>query len=856
MINLLPEISGIIEHGAYRIPAKDIFNRLNELKNQKDIAKRRWFWELLQNAKDSVADQKKKKVDVSLVLENDSLIFTHNGNPFTLTDAINLIRPDSTKSEDKDQFEQSLTGRFGTGFLATHILSKCIKVSGVVNLGKSEFKNFAFDIDRSSASKEAIAENIKQSVVQFSECIKQNPQLKSYVPNKKLDTTFTYWIDKTAYDLIKVSMAEIEMLLPYVMVFLPQIATVKLKTEGAAVTYQVQQSVKHGDLRLYDVGQTRSGKVKTYKIATISEDSTTLAIEYEEKQGNFYFREFSTKMPLLFCDFPLIGTENFSFPMIINSSDFIPKTERNGIWLQEDEENNKAIFEDVIVPLFSTFLAKIEDKKWKNTFLIAKIRVPEIDDFDGDWFKECVQDPIRQKLLHASIVSCSNSKRTSILNEEGTGNVYFPDATRKEVREKIWHFSNILFPNSVPLKSEIHNWHSVIWADCYKESLEELASDYAYSESISKLAERIKSEKTVSKKLMLELIGFISKEEPSLFESNAILLNQNNEFRKKNELYLDDIELDDAASEKLKDILALLGEDCRENLLSKDIDLDLSYSIDQVEIADNIIRLIRPLVSVDYEPDEDEIQIILSLLEWLEENIEIAEDLFSEIYTIRDRLYTSSLSGDEKTNLLKILRNQNGYKLDKIAEIVNLPGVSAYLDLLIMQQKEKDFLTSLGAKVEDLFEKAFEGQEGIEIQKVFYGQDFILTIKGRKTEYAVEIKSTVGKTVAMTGLQGRTAVSKPDSYALCVLHKNGSDVTTDYFKKNSRFVPSIGKLLKQKVQKEELFRQSQSNIDSSADDIKIELEGALQTKFRINKKIWSEGLTFNQFVAYVKGNIK
>jgi len=856
MINLLPEISGIIEYGAYRIPAKDIFNRLNELKNQKDIAKRRWFWELLQNAKDSVADQKKKKVDVSLVLENDRLIFTHNGNPFTLTDAINLIRPDSTKTEDKDQFEQSLTGRFGTGFLATHILSKCIEVSGVVNLGKSGFKNFTFDIDRSSASKEAIADNIKQSVIQFSECIKQNALLKNYVPNKKLDTTFTYWIDKIGYDIIKASMAEIEMLLPYVMVFLPQISTVKLKTEGAVVTYQVKQSVKKGDLKLWEVGQTRSGKVQTYKIASISDDNTTLAIEYEEKQGNFYFREFSAKLPLLFCDFPLIGTENFSFPLIINSSDFIPKTERNGIWLQEDEENNKAIFEDVIVPLFSTFLANIEDKKWKNTFLIAKIKVPEIDDFDGDWFKECVQDPIRQNLLHANIVSCSNSKRVSMLDKDDNGNIYFPDATKKEVREKIWQFTNKIYPDGLPLKSEIHNWYNVIWDDCYKQDLEQLAADYAYYKNVSKLSESIRSEEAVTIKLVHELIEFIKTEKPTLLESNALLLNQKNELRKKNELYMDDIQLDDSASEKLKDILALLGEDCRENLLSRDIELDLTYSIDQVEIADNIIRLIRPLVSVDYEPDEDEIQIILSLLEWLEENIEIAEDLFSEIYTIRDRLYTSSLSGDEKTNLLKILRNQNGYKLDKIAEIVNLPGVSAYLDQLIMQQKEKDFLTSLGTKVEDLFEKAFEGQEGIEIQKVFFGQDFILTIKGRKTEYAVEIKSTVGKTVAMTGLQGRTAVSKPDSYALCVMHKNGAAVTTDYFKKNSRFVPTIGKLLKQKVQKAEIFQQSQSNIDSSADDIKIELEGALQTKFRINKKIWSEGLTFTQFVSFLKGNVK
>ena len=38
------------------------------------------------------------------------------------------------------------------------------------------------------------------------------------------------------------------------------------------------------------------------------------------------------------CQFRIIGTENFYFPVIVNSFDFIPKTERDGIWLKKDDD--------------------------------------------------------------------------------------------------------------------------------------------------------------------------------------------------------------------------------------------------------------------------------------------------------------------------------------------------------------------------------------------------------------------------------------------------------------------------------------------------------------------------------------
>jgi len=59
-------------------PAKRIMEKITPLKSNVDIAKRRWFWELLQNASDY-----NDTVDVELELSQSFVKFRHNGNPFT-----------------------------------------------------------------------------------------------------------------------------------------------------------------------------------------------------------------------------------------------------------------------------------------------------------------------------------------------------------------------------------------------------------------------------------------------------------------------------------------------------------------------------------------------------------------------------------------------------------------------------------------------------------------------------------------------------------------------------------------------------------------------------------------------------
>src|SRR5690606_37194491 len=123
------------------------------------------FWELLQNAKDAVKPDEKVSVRLFVGQENNQpyVDFQHSGNPFRYQDAKNLIFPYSDKGDEENSDK---SGRFGTGFLATHILSKKIEVKGVY-LKETQAYNFNFTLDRSGNDKPEIAQSIDNTWQEF-----------------------------------------------------------------------------------------------------------------------------------------------------------------------------------------------------------------------------------------------------------------------------------------------------------------------------------------------------------------------------------------------------------------------------------------------------------------------------------------------------------------------------------------------------------------------------------------------------------------------------------------------------------------------------------------------------------------
>lgn len=77
--------------------ADKIKKRLHNLDKTVENNQGRWAWELLQNAKDSIADYPDRKISVQIELDENQVVFRHNGIHFTEKDIRGLINQISSK---------------------------------------------------------------------------------------------------------------------------------------------------------------------------------------------------------------------------------------------------------------------------------------------------------------------------------------------------------------------------------------------------------------------------------------------------------------------------------------------------------------------------------------------------------------------------------------------------------------------------------------------------------------------------------------------------------------------------------------------------------------------------------------
>ena len=203
-----------------KIYLANVRNRLiTELTNPSDIDCKRWVWELVQNAKDSIAGKKDKNlVDIKINVDKDLYIFKHNGASFTKKTLTALIYK---FSEGKKNDGES-TGRFGTGFLTTHSLSKTVKIkSNIINNNNGLPEGFSITLYREGDNDELLKglENTEKS---FTSPI-DNDGWTSY--EYKASTSRNIEAGKLGIQNFKENIAK-------VMLFCPEINTIELNENG------------------------------------------------------------------------------------------------------------------------------------------------------------------------------------------------------------------------------------------------------------------------------------------------------------------------------------------------------------------------------------------------------------------------------------------------------------------------------------------------------------------------------------------------------------------------------------------------------------------------------------------------
>ncbi|MCF0055343.1 sacsin N-terminal ATP-binding-like domain-containing protein [Dyadobacter sp. CY356] len=640
------------EHKAhYQNIATKVLREMTALRASVDTSPntpRRWVWELLQNAKD-VHRGEGVKIKISEIEKDgkDYLAFQHDGLPFTADNIRFLIEQISSKDrEKKEDGRRKETGKFGTGFLTTHMLSEKVKVVGVAKEEGLDYRKFSFTLDRSGFELHEIIAAVEKSKSQIVDI----DGLKPYLDYKEAEfnTKFVYLLEDNLSRQVKnQGIADLHVNLPYALCFVNEINSVIL--ENRSISYQVLNEDiidKSLHLKVVAVKIANSGQVpQNLNFAILSSGLTSIAIPIERKKDSTTINPIVPNVPRIFCDFPLIGTESFPFPAIINNPNFNLTDPRDGIFLTDSTranrltDENKQILEDA-VKLYFDLLDHAIENDWKNLHLLAKLgylREPVKSNTSVEWYERMIQKPLRKKLARSKIVRNANGKLCSVLNDQDKECIWFPSGGTKEIREITWDLANLWFPYALPQKEHVEYWTHTIWSECGKLTLLKFSEFVEHYKTLSNFVGPLKNTDPIEwLNLFYDLLSKDEKEFVAIMEAKAIVPDQNGNFVKKSQLS----KQIDKIPELFKDILKLFGTDIRSKLVNDEITIHFEDH-DYYSLSDAVKTINAEVLEKtnDREVAQNFRPALNLLIRYFSDNPSSAKAHFPGIYSKKHLLY-------------------------------------------------------------------------------------------------------------------------------------------------------------------------------------------------------------------------
>ena len=516
--------------------ANKIIDMMQNLKLKNDNTTAcRWIWELIQNAKDVVNSTGSINIVIHFNEEERYLSFKHDGKCFTTKNMVHLISQVSSKDRVQT-VDNGVTGKFGTGFLTTHLLSEKVMINALLQDGNEYVKEINVLLDRSGETREEVISAVKKSFTQLEDSVEVS--VSAIEEHKGFNTCFQYELDRDGVEIAKNGIESLCIAVPYVFSFIEKINSI---TINDSIYFKRENINQYGDMNIHTIKKIENGENCNYNILHYHKENVDLAIPVKIEGDTIVVEEYPPKIPKLFCDFPLIGTEEFCFPVVINSSGFNPNEPRNGIYLTDKEdkvvnENKKLMLQ--ALNMYKKLLNYAVAEKWKHIYNIVSIpRQPQIfETVSGD--------------------------RKSLFDWLGDQDIFIISDHEELSREQVWKLTKSIYPDRIVLCSEVHKWYASLWNECRNFNMHKLIETVESFGSLEALDKEINDISAIDwLNSLYEVIELVEDK-----ENYKIYPNQVGTFCLKQELYVDD-----GIEYIYKEILDLLGNDCRERLFDNSI---------------------------------------------------------------------------------------------------------------------------------------------------------------------------------------------------------------------------------------------------------------------------------------------
>lgn len=563
--------------------AQTIYKRLAAIEHKRLAIQSRWIWELIQNARDASTGLNGLHVRVNL--RPEELIFQHNGAPFKDREIAHLILHGTTKQAADG------VGRFGTGFITTHLISRHIRVRGKLVDGRC----FDFDLNRDGTNADELRVAMWASSEEFRASIDRQLAEVAW----PFTTEFRYPLNEHTLDVVKSGMDSLRTCVPYLLAFNPVLTSVSIDDDGIVTTWTKSPATAPvSGTVAFEVACTTSTPGSTVIIAGETDVQVAMLI-----QGNPQAVSYPENVPKLFVAFPLSGTEKLSIPLTINSEFFEPLEERNGIHLgtNDDEANtrNMHMFAqacDCVVEL----AALAAERQWKDACKILRLRPPEAREWiEEKWFASQIRDRLAAPFRTTPLVLTLSGELAKPCD------AWIPLGCGDAGGDAIWQVTSGLRAAAVrlPAKGDVADWddNTRSWA----KFLDTAAEAQPEGWTTQKLAGHVAALSTMEGMQAalnegLEPLEWLNGLHRLLVAAGdierlrvlSLIPNQLGVLKKA-----DEIHLDKGIDEGLKDIATILGISLREELMDLGVTspevCSLLHPRSETDVLRNILDVLK-----------------------------------------------------------------------------------------------------------------------------------------------------------------------------------------------------------------------------------------------------------------------
>ena len=672
--------------------ANKIIDMMHELKLKNDEKTAcRWIWELIQNAKDVADDTKGVNIEVEFNEKEKYLVFKHDGKNFTTDNIVHLISQVSSKERNPDS-DSGVTGKFGTGFLTTHLLSEKVKVKAYLKDEDEPLKKIDILLDRSGETKEEVIAAVNESFRQLKSSKEMNASVSS--ENRGFDTCFFYELDNNGIETAKNGLENLYISIPYVFAFVEKVNSIRINH-----SFYVQRGEKRvvGNMEIHSVYITDSEKQRVNEILLYHGENIDLAIPIKHKDDEVVVDEYPEKIPKLFCAFPLIGTEDFSFPVVVNSTFFNPNEPRSGIYLTDKVnsviDENKSLMLQAL-DSYKDLLDYAALHNWKQLYNIVHVpKQSEKDWLSKDWFDSVMKD-CKEHIKCVPIFDTISGERKTLYDFLDCQDILIIGDSEKVTRELVWEMGKSVYPDRMVLFSEIHKWYASLWVECRNFGVKKLVRKVEELGNLEELEKAIQDKVNSIDWLNRLYVILVTTKNTELIESAEIFPNQLGKFCDINKLYVDE-----GIDEVYIQILSLLDHDCKEYLLNKKIELpeNLAYEVYNYDMLFNEILI---AMDSDHFYEQEAMAKLVALYDKQSENDGEQMNLLSLV----DGLFFGQIPDAYEVKVVNVDIMEKARKYwctemaDKVSEYGNVGTLAHYLKL----NEDENVWTWMGQFIEYL----------------------------------------------------------------------------------------------------------------------------------------------------------